>query len=52
MCSSDLDAKTPVEGAGVPAPDAAFRLKNSRLERLGEDFLIESEVEYPCSQEL
>ena len=46
------DAKTPVEGAGVPAPDAAFRLKNSRLERLGEDFLIESEVEYPCSQEL
>ena len=46
------DAKTPVEGAGVPVPDAAFRLKNSRMERLGEDFLIESEVEYPCSQEL
>ena len=37
--------------AGVPLPDAAFRLKNSRLEQLGEDFLIESEVEYPCSQE-
>ena len=45
------DAKTPVEGVGVPAPDNAFRLKNSRLERLGEDLLIESEVEYPCSQE-
>ena len=45
------DAKTPVEGVGVPAPDDAFRLKNSRLERLGEDLLIESEVEYPCSQE-
>ena len=45
------DAKTPVEGVGVPAPDDAFRLKNSRMERLGEDLLIESEVEYPCSQE-
>ena len=42
------DAKAPIEGAGVPFPDAAFRLKNSRLEQLGEDFLIESEVEYPC----
>ena len=45
------DAKTPVEGVGVPAPDDAFRLKNSRLEWMGEDLLIESEVEYPCSQE-
>ena len=45
------DAKTPIEGAGVPFPDAAFRLKNSRFERLGEDFLIESEVEYPCLPE-
>ena len=45
------NAKTPIEGAGVPSPDAAFYLKNSRLERLGEDFLIESEVEYPCSPE-
>ena len=45
------DAKTPVEGVGVPTPDDAFRLKSSRMERLGEDLLIESEVEYPCSQE-
>ena len=45
------DAKTPIEGAGVPLPDAAFRLKNSRLEQLGKDFLIESEVEYPCLPE-
>ena len=45
-------AKTPVEGAGVPVPSAAFRLKNSRLTHLGEDILIESEVEYPCSLEL
>ena len=37
-------AKTPVEGIGVSSPDAAFQLKNSRLLRLGDDFLIESEV--------
>lgn len=46
------EAKTPVEGAGVPMPSAAFRLKNSSLTHLGEDILIESEVEYPCSLEL
>ena len=45
------DAKAPIEGAGVPLPDAAFLLKNSRLEQLGKDFLIESEVEYPCLPE-
>lgn len=45
------DAKAPIEGAGVPLPDAAFRLKSSRLEQLGKDFLIESEVEYPCLPE-
>ena len=44
-------AKTPVEGVGVPAPDAAFHLKNSRLFKLGEDFLIESEVDSLCSPE-
>lgn len=38
-------AKTPVEGQGVKDPSQAFRLKNSRLAKLGEDFLIESEVE-------
>lgn len=46
------EAKTPVEGAGVHVPSAAFRLKNSSLTHLGEDILIESEVEYPCSLEL
>ena len=39
-------AKTPVEGIGVASPAGAFRLKNSTVTRLGEDFLIESEVEY------
>ena len=42
-------SKTPVEGVGVPSPDAAFHLKNSQLFRLGEDFVIESEVDSPCS---
>ena len=45
------DAKTPVEGVGVPVPGAAFHLKNSCISRLEEDLLIESEVAYPCSPE-
>ena len=39
-------AKSPVEGTGVPSPQAAFFLKNTRMQTLGEDFLLESEVEY------
>lgn len=38
-------AKTPVEGAGVPSPLDAILLKDSRMIRLGEDLLIESEVD-------
>ena len=38
-------ATTPVEGAGAPSPDEAIFLKNSRMIKLGEDFLIESEVD-------
>lgn len=37
-------AKTPIEGTGVSAPADAFCLQNSTITRLGEDFLIESEV--------
>lgn len=37
-------AKTPVEEVGVPTPNQAFLLRNSRITQLGEDFLIESEV--------
>ena len=44
-------AKSPIEGLGVSSPESAFFLKNSRLLRLGEDLLMESEVEYPCSPE-
>ena len=38
------DAKTPAEGIGVPAPSDAVLLKNAKITRLGDDFLIESEV--------
>lgn len=38
------EAKTPVEGVGVPSPSEAVILKNSVVTSLGEDFLIESEV--------
>lgn len=38
------NAKTPVEGVGVAFPADAFHLKNSAITRLGDDFLIESEV--------
>lgn len=39
------EARTPVEGTGVDSPATSFRLKNSTVTALGEDFLIESEVE-------
>lgn len=39
------DAKTPVEGTGFPSPSSCAMLKNSEITRIGEDFLIESEVE-------
>ncbi len=39
-------AKTPVEGRGFPALSDAVCLKNNTIIRLGEDFLIESEVAY------
>lgn len=37
-------AKSPVEGDGVFTPADAFLLKNSTISKIGEDFLIESEV--------
>lgn len=39
-------AKSPVGGAGVSTPDACFSLKQTKLTRLGEDILMESEVCY------
>lgn len=39
-------AKSPVGGAGIAHPKDAIPLKNSKVTRLGEDFLIESEVDF------
>jgi len=38
-------AKTPIEGVGFSNPSVSLNLKNSEISRLGDDFLIESEVE-------
>ncbi len=43
-------APSPIGGAGVLHPADCMRLVNSRVSRLGDDYLIEGEVEY-CSQE-
>lgn len=43
-------AKSPVAGLGVETPDQAFRLVNRQIREIGEDVLIEWEVE-PCSRE-
>jgi diaminohydroxyphosphoribosylaminopyrimidine deaminase/5-amino-6-(5-phosphoribosylamino)uracil reductase len=42
--------KSPVGGCGVPAPDMAFMLENSKITHIGDDILIESRVK-KCSQE-
>ena len=38
-------AKSPVCGLGVETPNQAVRLKNTRITPIGEDFLLESEVD-------
>lgn len=38
-------AKSPVEGGGVNLPEQAFRLKNRRIQEIGEDILMEWEVD-------
>ena len=40
------EAKSPVEGLGVETPAQAVRLKAPTVTALGEDYLIEGEVEY------
>lgn len=39
------DAKSPVEGQGAAAPDLGARLRDVTVTRLGEDFLLEGEVD-------
>lgn len=38
------DAKSPVAGTGIPQPDNAFMLENSKVIQIGEDILIESRL--------
>ena len=38
------DAKSPVEGVGVTAPEDAFFLKNPKVRQIGEDILVNWEV--------
>lgn len=45
-------ALTPIEGKGVTTPKDAFLLKSLNMQMIGTDYLIESEVIYPCSQGL
>jgi diaminohydroxyphosphoribosylaminopyrimidine deaminase/5-amino-6-(5-phosphoribosylamino)uracil reductase len=44
-------AKSPVEGQGVAFPSEAFMLKNTKVTMLGDDFLIEGEVDKKCLRE-
>lgn len=44
-------AKTPVSGEGVEYPDEAIQLNTYAVTKLGEDYLIESEVKYSCLRE-
>ena len=43
--------KSPVDGRGVPQPDLAFILEDSKIVRLGRDIMIESKVVDRCSQD-
>lgn len=46
------EAKGPVGGIGVTVLNDAFFLKNTTIEKIGEDFLLESEVDTSCLPEL
>ncbi|MDR1674054.1 MAG: RibD family protein, partial [Oscillospiraceae bacterium] len=45
------NAKTPVGGVGISHIADCIKLKNRKISYLGEDILIESEVDYLCSRE-
>ena len=40
------DAKAPVAGLGVETPSQAFGLKNMEYRRIGEDLLLEADIDY------
>ncbi len=43
------EAKTTVEGQGIPFPNLAYRIVRTRILPLGDDFLLEGEVSYDGS---
>lgn len=45
-------AKSPIGGRGVKSPSEAYHLINTTITKIGEDFLLESEVNAKCLQEL
>lgn len=45
------NAKSPVLGIGVDCPQNSFYLNNTKIIKIEEDILIESEVDYKCLQE-
>ena len=45
-----INAKSPVSGRGVDNPKNSFYLKNTKIIKIDEDVLIESEVAHKCSQ--
>lgn len=46
-----INAKSPVAGIGVDNPQNSFYLENTKVIKIDEDVLIESEVVHQCSQE-
>lgn len=51
MILGGREGKTPVAGGNLGTPGRCIRLVNRKIRQLGEDLLIESEVEYPCLRE-
>lgn len=47
-----IGAKSPIGGQGVSEPGKAYELINTTCLKIGEDFLLESEVKSKCLQEL
>lgn len=46
-----IGAKSPVGGEGVSEPGKAYHLIHTAITQVGDDFLLESEVDMTCSQE-
>lgn len=47
-----MEARSPVGGAGIALPGEAVQLTQPKISKMGEDILLESEVQTACLQEL